>query len=376
MDKLKVMTVAGTRPELIRLSEIIKKADLYFEHTFVHTGQNYDARLNDIFYEDLGIRRPDYYLDVAGANLGETMGNIIARSYTLMQEVRPDALLILGDTNSALSAVSAKRLKIPTFHMEAGNRCFDENLPEETNRRIVDHISDVNLPYTEHARRYLIAEGVRKEHIYVTGSPMKEVILAHQEEIAGSKVLMQLGLKEKGYIVLSAHREENIDNEAHFESLMNAVNTMAETYQMPVVYSLHPRSAKFVKERSFQFHPLVTAMPPFNFTDYSALMRHAYCVVSDSGTMPEETAVSRFPAVCIRTSTERPEALDKGCFVIGGITGESLLQSVDMAVKMAEQGDFGETVSDYDAEHVSSAVIRIIQSYTRIIDDKVWRKQG
>lgn len=376
MDKLKVMTVAGTRPELIRLSEIIKKADLYFEHTFVHTGQNYDARLNDIFYEDLGIRRPDYYLDVAGANLGETMGNIIARSYTLMQEVRPDALLILGDTNSALSAVSAKRLKIPTFHMEAGNRCFDENLPEETNRRIVDHISDVNLPYTEHARRYLIAEGVRKEHIYVTGSPMKEVILAHQEEIAGSKVLMQLGLKEKGYIVLSAHREENIDNEAHFESLMNAVNTMAETYQMPVVYSLHPRSAKFVKERSFQFHPLVTAMPPFNFTDYSALMRHAYCVVSDSGTMPEETAVSRFPAVCIRTSTERPEALDKGCFVIGGITGESLLQSVDMAVKMAEQGDFGETVSDYDTEHVSSAVIRIIQSYTRIIDDKVWRKQG
>ena len=376
MDKLKVMTIVGTRPELIRLSEIIKKADLYFEHIFVHTGQNYDARLNDIFYGDLGIRRPDYYLDAVGANLGETMGNIIARSYTLMQEVRPNALLILGDTNSALSAVSAKRLKIPIFHMEAGNRCFDENLPEETNRRIVDHISDVNLPYTEHARRYLIAEGVRKEHIYVTGSPMKEVILAHQKEIAGSKVLIQLGLKEKGYIILSAHREENIDNEAHFKSLMNAVNTMAKTYHMPVIYSLHPRSAKFVKERNFQFHPLVTAMPPFKFTDYSALMRHAYCVVSDSGTMPEETAVSRFPAVCIRTSTERPEALDKGCFVIGGITGESLLQSVNMAVKMAEQGDFGEVVSDYDVENVSSSVIRIIQSYTRIIDDKVWRKQG
>jgi UDP-N-acetylglucosamine 2-epimerase len=376
MDKLKVMTIVGTRPELIRLSEIIKKADLYFEHIFVHTGQNYDARLNDIFYGDLGIRRPDYYLDAVGANLGETMGNIIARSYTLMQEVRPDALLILGDTNSALAAVSAKRLKIPIFHMEAGNRCFDENLPEETNRRIVDHISDVNLPYTEHARRYLIAEGVRKEHIYVTGSPMKEVILAHQKEIAGSKVLTQLGLKEKGYIILSAHREENIDNEAHFKSLMNAVNTMAKTYHMPVIYSLHPRSAKFVKERNFQFHPLVTAMPPFKFTDYSALMRHAYCVVSDSGTMPEETAVSRFPAVCIRTSTERPEALDKGCFVIGGITGESLLQSVNMAVKMAEQGDFGEVVSDYDVENVSSSVIRIIQSYTRIIDDKVWRKQG
>lgn len=376
MGKMKVMTIAGTRPELIRLSEIIKKADIYFEHLFVHTGQNYDSRLNDIFYDDLGIRRPDHYLDVAGKNLGETMGNIISRSYTLMQDLKPDALLILGDTNSALSAVSAKRLKIPIFHMEAGNRCFDENLPEETNRRIVDHISDVNLPYTEHARRYLIAEGIRKEHIYVTGSPIKEVILAHLEEIAKSEVLSQLGLQKKRYIVLSAHREENIDHEAHFESLMNAVNTMAETYQMPVIYSLHPRSAKFVKERDFQFHPLVTAMPPFHFTDYSALMQNAYCVVSDSGTMPEETAVSRFPAVCIRTSTERPEALDKGCFVIGGITGESLLQSVEMAVKMAEQGDFGGQVSDYEAEHVSSAVIKIIQSYTRIIDDKVWRKQG
>lgn len=376
MDNLKVMTIAGTRPELIRLSEIIKKADIYFEHIFVHTGQNYDARLNDIFYEDLGIRRPDHYLDAVGKNLGETMGNIIAKSYTLMQDLRPDALLILGDTNSALSAVSAKRLKIPIFHMEAGNRCFDENLPEETNRRIVDHISDVNLPYTEHARRYLIAEGVRKEHIYVTGSPMKEVILAHRDDIARSNVLTRLGLQKKKYIVLSAHREENIDHEAHFESLMNAVNTMAETYQIPVIYSLHPRSAKFVKERDFQFHPLVAAMPPFNFTDYSALMQNAYCVVSDSGTMPEETAVSKFPAVCIRTSTERPEALDKGCFVIGGITGESLLQSVEIAVKLAKQGDFGEQVPDYDEKNISSKVIRIIQSYTRIIDDKVWRKQG
>lgn len=376
MGKLKVMTIAGTRPELIRLSEIIKKADIYFEHSFVHTGQNYDARLNDIFYEDLGIRRPDYYLAAVGNNLGETMGNIIAKSYTLMQDLKPDALLILGDTNSALSAVSAKRLKIPIFHMEAGNRCFDENLPEETNRRIVDHISDMNLPYTEHARRYLIAEGIRKEHIYVTGSPMKEVIWAHRKSIAQSNVLSQLGLQKKKYIILSAHREENIDHEAHFESLMNAVNTMAENYQMPVIYSLHPRSAKFIKVRNFQFHPLVTAMPPFNFTDYSALMQNAYCVVSDSGTMPEETAVSKFPAVCIRTSTERPEALDKGCFVIGGITGESLLQSVEMSVKMSEQGDFGEKVTDYEVEHVSSTVIRIIQSYTRIIDDKVWRKQG
>lgn len=376
MRKLRVMTIAGTRPELIRLSEIIKKADRYYDHIFVHTGQNYDARLNDIFYEDLGIRGPDYYLGVAGNNLGETMGNIIARSYTLMEEIRPDALLILGDTNSALTAISAKRLKVPIFHMEAGNRCFDENLPEETNRRIVDHISDVNLPYTEHARRYLIAEGVRKEHIYVTGSPMREVILAHQAEINRSDVLERLGIQEKGYIVLSAHREENIDHEARFESLMNAVNAMAETYQMPIIYSLHPRSARYVKERDFQFHPLVRAMPPFNFTDYSALMRHAFCVVSDSGTMPEEAAVSRFPAVCIRTSTERPESLDKGCFVIGGITEESLLQSVNMAVAMAEEGELGEKVPDYEGEKVSSTVIKIIQSYTRIIDDKVWRKQG
>ena len=375
MKKLRVMTIAGTRPELIRLSEIIKKADRYYDHIFVHTGQNYDTRLNDIFYEDLGIRGPDYYLGVAGNNLGETMGNIIARSYTLMEEIRPDALLILGDTNSALTAISAKRLKVPIFHMEAGNRCFDENLPEEINRRIVDHISDVNLPYTEHARRYLIAEGVRKEHIYVTGSPMREVILAHQVEISRSGVLERLGIQEKGYIVLSAHREENIDHEEHFESLMNAVNAMAETYQMPVIYSLHPRSARYVKERDFQFHPLVRAMPPFNFTDYSALMRHAFCVVSDSGTMPEEAAVSRFPAVCIRTSTERPESLDKGCFVIGGITEESLLQSVDMAVAMAEEGNLGESVPDYEGKQVSSVVIKIIQSYTRIIDDKVWRKQ-
>lgn len=374
MRRLKVMTIAGTRPELIRLSEIIKKADLYFDHIFVHTGQNYDARLNDIFYDDLGIRKPDYYLGVVGDNLGETMGNIIAKSYALMEKVKPDALLILGDTNSALSAISAKRLKIPIFHMEAGNRCFDENLPEETNRRIVDHISDVNLPYTEHARRYLIAEGVRKEHIYVTGSPMKEVILAHEVDIQNSKVLDTLGFDRGNYIVLSAHREENIDNEAHFNSLMNAVNVMAETYQKPVIYSLHPRSAKFVEERGFTFHPLVKPMPPFNFTDYSALMRGAYCVVSDSGTMPEEAAVSHFPAVCIRTSTERPEALDKGCFVLGGITQESLLQSVDIAVRMAEQGDYGMAVEDYEADNVSSTVIRLIQSYTQIINDKVWRK--
>ncbi len=374
MSKIKVMTVVGTRPELIRLSEVIRKADLYFDHIFVHTGQNYDKRLNHIFYEDLGIRQPDYYLGVAGENPGQTIGNIIAKTYELMAELKPNALLILGDTNSALSALAAKRLKIPIFHMEAGNRCFDENLPEETNRRIVDHIADVNLPYTEHARRYLIAEGIRKEHIYVTGSPMKEVILAHQKEIDSSRVLQTLGLESGCYIVLSAHREENIDHEKHFINLMNAVNGMAEAYQMPVIYSLHPRSAKFVKQRNFKFHSFVRPMPPFNFTDYSALMKNAYCVVSDSGTMPEEAAVSHFPAVCIRTSTERPEALDRGCFVIGGITEEFLLQSVSMAVKMSEQGDYGMPVPDYESEHVSSTVIRLIQSYVPIIDDKVWRK--
>lgn len=374
MKPLKVMTMVGTRPELIRLSEIIKKADCYFEHIFVHTGQNYDARLNDIFYEDLGIRRPDYYLDVAGEHLGETIGNIIAKSYALMQREKPDALLILGDTNSALTAISAKRLKIPIFHMEAGNRCFDENLPEETNRRIVDHISDVNLPYTEHARRYLIAEGVRKEHIYVTGSPMREIIMAHQQEIDQSRVLEELGLEPKQYMVLSSHREENIDHEKHFQTLMQAINQMAKTYQMPIIYSLHPRSEKWIRERGFEFHPLVKKMPPFNFTDYSALMKNAYCVVSDSGTMPEEAAVSHFPAVCIRTSTERPEALDKGCFVLAGITGESIWQAVEMAVKMAENHEFGESVPDYAPENVSSVVIRLIQSYTRVIDDKVWRK--
>lgn len=374
MKKLKVMTIAGTRPELIRLSEIIKKADIFFEHVFVHTGQNYDERLNDIFYEDLGIRRPDYYLGVSGADLGETIGSIISKSYTVMTQEKPDALLILGDTNSALAAISAKRLKIPIFHMEAGNRCFDENLPEETNRRIVDHISDVNLPYTEHARRYLIAEGVRKEHIYVTGSPMKEVIKAHEKEITASRILEKLQLEQGRYIVLSAHREENIDNIKNFESLMEAVNIMAETYQIPVIYSLHPRSAKWISERQYKFHSLVKPMRPFCFTDYSKLMHNAYCVVSDSGTIPEEAAVSRFPAVCIRTSTERPESLDKGCFIIGGITGESLLQSVEMAVHLFEMRNVGDVVPDYDTDHVSSTVIRIIQSYTRIIDDKIWRK--
>ena len=375
-SKLKLMTVVGTRPELIRLSETIKRADKYFEHIFVHTGQNYDPRLNDIFYQDLGLRAPDYYLGAAGSTPGEAIGNIIAKSYDVMKKECPDALLILGDTNSALCAIAAKRLKIPIFHMEAGNRCFDENLPEETNRRIVDHIADVNLPYTEHARRYLLNEGVRKEYIYVTGSPMREIIEAHRKAIDESNVLEELNLKSKGYIVLSAHREENIDHEEHFKGLMDAVNVMADYYNLPVIYSVHPRSAKFISLRNFKFHPLVRSMPPISFTDYSALMKNAFCVVSDSGTMPEEAAIEHFPGVCIRTSTERPESLDKGCYVLGGITGDSILQAVDMAVGMASDGEFGAEVPDYSAGKVSSIVLRLIQSYVPIINDKIWRKNG
>jgi UDP-N-acetylglucosamine 2-epimerase (non-hydrolysing) len=375
MNKLKLMTIVGTRPELIRLSETIKKADFYFEHIFVHTGQNYDVNLNDIFYNDLNLRKPDYYLGVVGDNLGQTIGNVIAKSYELMNEVKPDALLILGDTNSALCALSAKRLKIPIFHMEAGNRCFDENLPEEINRRIVDHISDVHLPYTENARRYLIAEGIRKEYIFVTGSPMKEVIVANKAKIEASDVLERLGIKKQGYFILSAHREENIDNPATFEGLMAAINTLAENYKLPIIYSVHPRSAKFIKEREFKFHELVREMPPFAFSDYSKLMQNALCVISDSGTLPEEAAISKFPAVSIRTSTERPEALDKGAVIIGGIDDNSILQSVQMVIKMFENDEKMEIVPDYESENVSAKVIRLVQSYTDIVNKNVWRKK-
>ncbi|MFS0555838.1 non-hydrolyzing UDP-N-acetylglucosamine 2-epimerase [Brevibacillus sp. 179-C9.3 HS] len=374
MKKLKLMTIVGTRPEIIRLSELIKKADCYFEHILVHTGQNYDYYLNEIFFKDLMLRAPDYYLNVVGDHLGQTIGNIIEKSYELMNELRPDALLILGDTNSALSAIAAKRLKIPIFHMEAGNRCFDENLPEETNRRIVDHISDVNLPYTEHARRYLLAEGVRKEHVYVTGSPLAEVIHAHKEAITNNEIIEKLGIKSGKYILLSAHREENVDNEDNFISLMSAINGMAEKYQMPVIYSVHPRSAKLIEKRQFTFHPLVKQLPPFPFTDYISLQRNAFCVVSDSGTLAEESAMCGFPGVSIRTSTERPEALDKGCFIIGGITEEQLLQSVEIAVGMRENEEVVPVVPDYSELNVSSTVIRIIQSYTQIINQKVWGK--
>lgn len=374
IKKLKLMTILGTRPEIIRLSEVIKKCDKYFDHILVHTGQNWDYTLNQIFFEDLNLRAPDYYLDSVGEDLGETIGNIIAKSYKLMAEVKPDALLILGDTNSALSAISAKRHKIPIFHMEAGNRCFDENLPEEMNRRIVDHIADVNLCYSEHARRYLNAEGRPKERTYVTGSPMAEVLTANIDKIKRSKVLEELNIEPKKYILLSAHREENIDIEKNFFSLMNAVNAMAERYDMPVIYSTHPRSKKFIEQRNFKFHPNVRSMKPFGFSDYNHLQMNAYCVVSDSGTLPEESSYFRsFPAVCIRTSTERPEAIDKGNFIIGSITEESVLQAVETAVKMQGNHDLGVHVPDYTDENVSTKVVKIIQSYTDVVNRMVWR---
>lgn len=375
VKKLKLMTIVGTRPEIIKLSETIKKCDKYFDHILVHTGQNWDYTLNEIFFNELGLRAPDYYLGVVGEGLGETMGNVIAKSYKLMQEHKPDALLVLGDTNSCLSVISAKRLKIPIFHMEAGNRCFDENLPEEINRRIVDHTSDVNLCYTEHARRYLYAEGVRKEFTYVVGSPMAEVLSANMDKINKSKVLEELNIEPKKYILLSAHREENIDIEQNFFSLMNAVNAMAENYDMPVIYSTHPRSKKFIEQRNFKFHKNVKSMKPFGFSDYNHLQMNAYCVVSDSGTLPEEASYFRsFPAVCIRTSTERPEAIDKGNFIIGSISGESVLQAVETAVQMQENNDLGVQVPDYMDENVSTKVVKIIQSYTSIVDRMIWRK--
>lgn len=373
-EQLKLMTIIGTRPEIIRLSEVIKKADRYFEHILVHTGQNWDYNLSQVFFEDLGLRQPDYFLESVGEDLGETIGNIIARSYKVIKEVRPDALLILGDTNSSLSAIAAKRLKVPIFHMEAGNRCFDENLPEETNRRIVDHIADVNLCYSEHARRYLNYEGVARERTFVVGSPIAEVLTANLEKIRSSTVLETLDLESRGYILLSAHREENIDQEKNFFALMETVNVMAETYQLPVIYSTHPRSAKFIEERQFEFHPLVRNFKPFNFSDYNLLQLRAFCVVSDSGTLPEEASFFNFPAVSVRTSTERPEALDKGNFVLGGLGVEEVLRAVDLAVAMGVRGDLGIDVPDYVDENVSTKVIKIIQSYTGVVNRRVWGK--
>lgn len=379
MGKLKLMTILGTRPEIIRLSATIQACDRYFEQILVHTGQNYDYELNQVFFEDLGLRAPDHYLDVVGTDLGETIGNIIAKSYALMVQTQPDAVLVLGDTNSCLSVLAAKRLHIPIFHMEAGNRCFDECLPEETNRRIVDVTADVNLCYSEHARRYLNASGVPKERTYVVGSPMAEVLRANLEQICASDVLERLGLERGRYILLSAHREENMDTEANFLSLMQAVNAMAETYDLPVLYSCHPRSRKLITQRGFRLDPRVIQHKPMGFHDYNCLQMNAYCVVSDSGTLPEEasfflSAGHPFPAVCIRTSTERPEALDKGNFILAGITAPQVLQAIDTAVAMQRDGAFGVPVPDYTDENVSGKVVRLIQSYTGIVDRMVWRK--
>lgn len=379
MSKLKLMTIVGTRPEIIRLSEVIKRCDIYFEHYLVHTGQNYDYELNQVFFDDLGLRQPDEYLNVVGDDLGSTIGNVIAKSYECLSRIAPDALLILGDTNSCLSAIAAKRLHIPIFHMEAGNRCFDECLPEETNRRIVDHIADVNLCYSEHARRYLNAEGTAKERTFVTGSPMAEVLSAHWDEIKGSDVLQKLSLEPHGYILLSAHREENIDDERNFEKLFSSVNALAERYGLPILYSMHPRSKKYLEQRGFALNPLVLPHAPLSFTDYNNLQMNAFCVVSDSGTLPEESAYFAtrgyaFPAVCVRTSTERPEALDTGNFVIGSITKEGVVQAVDLAVAMVVNGDLASPVANYTDENVSAKVVRLIQSYKDIVNQMVWRK--
>lgn len=375
VPKLKLMTIVGTRPEIIRLSEVIKCADKYFDHTLVHTGQNYDYTLNGIFFKDLQLREPDVYLDAVGKDLGETMGNIIAKSYGIIAEQKPDALLVLGDTNSALSAVSAKRLKVPIFHMEAGNRCWDWNVSEMINRKIVDHISDINLPYTEHSRRYLLNEGIDGKTMFVTGSPMPEVLAAHADGIEASDVLNQLNLQAGKYILLSAHREENIDDEENFMSLMTAVNRIAQKTQMPIIYSTHPRSKKYIEQRSFSFHPLVQSLPPFGFLDYNKLQKNAYCVLSDSGTLSEESAILNFPGVLIRTSTERPEVLDKGTVVIGGINGDEVEQAMELAVAMAQNNEPTVMPDDYHDQNVSVKVVKIIQSYTQIVNQTVWLKR-
>ena len=378
--KLKLLIIVGTRPEIIRLSAVITKCRKYFDTLLAHTGQNYDYNLNGVFFHDLGLAAPEVYLDAVGKDLGETMGNIIAKSYALMVETKPDAVLVLGDTNSCLSVIGAKRLHIPIFHMEAGNRCKDECLPEETNRRIVDIISDVNMAYSEHARRYLADCGLPKERTYVTGSPMAEVLHQNLAKIEASDIHQRLGLEKGKYILLSAHREENIDTEQNFTSLFTAVNAMAEKYDLPILYSCHPRSRKRLEESGFALDRRVIRHEPMGFHDYNCLQMNAFAVVSDSGTLPEEssffTSVGHpFPAVCIRTSTERPEALDKGCFILAGIDERSLLQAVDTAVELVKNGDTGLPVPDYTDENVSDKVVRLIQSYTGVVNKMVWRKE-
>ncbi|WP_349679406.1 MULTISPECIES: non-hydrolyzing UDP-N-acetylglucosamine 2-epimerase [unclassified Flavobacterium] len=372
MKKLKVATILGTRPEIIRLAECIKKCDIYFEHVLIHTGQNYDYELNEIFFEDLGLRKPDYFLNVAGNHLGETIGNVISKSYEILSKELPDALLVLGDTNSVLSTIAAKRLKIPIFHMEAGNRCFDQNVPEEINRKISDHISDINLTYTENSRRYLLSEGFRKDHVFVTGSPLKEVLLKYNDQILNSDVVSRLDLKDQHYIVVSAHREENIDLDNHFEILAESLNQVAEKYQLPVIFSTHPRTKNRIEKNKIKFHPLISNVPPLGFFDYVQLQKNAFVVLSDSGTISEESAMMGFPAVSIRTSTERPEAIDAGTIVLGGISTDQVLNAIEIA-----RGLFDVNIKlpkEYEVTNTSARVIKAIQSYTSIINKVIWDK--
>lgn len=374
MKKLKVMSIVGTRPEIIRLAEVLKKCDEYFEHVLIHTGQNWDYTLNDVFFEELELRKPDYFLGVVGNDLGETMGNILAESYKVLSKEKPDALLILGDTNSCLSAISAKRLKIPVFHMEAGNRCFDQNVPEEINRRIVDVTSDVNLAYTEHARRYLLSEGMRKEYTFVTGSPLPEVFNKYMTKIDKSNVLERLELEKGKFILVSAHREENIDNDENFKSLTDSLNAIAEKYDMPVIYSTHPRSWKRIDEMKIIFHKNIKQLKPFGFYDYNKLQKEAFCVLSDSGSLAEESNIMGFPAISIRTSTERPEAIDKGSVILGGITFDSITQAIEIITKQKQNGAEFVKVHDYIDINISNKVINIIQGYTDIINRFIWKK--
>lgn len=372
-SKLKVVTVVGTRPEIIRLAECIKKCDKFFNHILIHTGQNYDYTLNQIFFEDLQLREPDHYLNVAGRHLGETIGNVITKSYELLSEIKPDALLVLGDTNSVLCTIAAKRLKIPIFHMEAGNRCFDQNVPEEINRKISDHISDINLTYTENSRRYLLSEGFRKDHVFVTGSPLKEVLDKYSTEIIESGIVQKLGLEAKKYLVVSAHREENIDLKDHFNILSEALNAVAEKYQMPIIFSTHPRTRNKIKASGIKFHELIRNIEPLGFFDYVKLQKEAFVVLSDSGTISEEAAMMDFPAVSIRTSTERPEAIDAGTIVLGGISTESMLQSIPIAQELHESGQ-AHLPLEYQVTNCSTRVIRAIQSYTAIVNKVTWNK--
>lgn len=374
MKKLKVATVVGTRPEIIRLARVINACDRHFDHVLVHTGQNWDYRLNQIFFRELEIRRPDYFLESAGKHLGETIGNIISSSYEVLRRVRPDALLVLGDTNSALCTIPAKRLKVPIFHMEAGNRCFDQNVPEEINRRIVDHISDVNLPYTEHSRRYLLAEGIRKDHVFVTGSPMAEVLQHYRDRIGASEVLSELGLERGKYIVVSAHREENLDIDANFDELVASLDGVARAFRLPVVYSTHPRAEKRIRQRRVRFDKRIRNLKPFGFFDYNQLQQNAFCVLSDSGTLSEESAILHFPAVLIRTSTERPEVLDKGSIVVGGLRPDDVLRAVRLARDLFEEDPSRPLPPDYLDTNVSLKVVRLIESYVKIIDKYVWLK--